>query len=205
MYDLAEGAYLVRLARRTVGDYLDGSRKLTVQDPPPPKLREKAGVFVTLETFPERALRGCIGFPEPQFPLLEGTMRAAIAAATQDPRFPPLTRRELDRTLLEVTVLTPPTPIEARDPSEYLDAIEIGRDGLIIENGARRGLLLPQVPVDQKWGKEEFLAHTCLKAGLSSESWKDLTATKVCKFSGKVFSEEEPGGAVKAQILKVCR
>lgn len=193
MYTLAEGEYLVRLARRTIEGYLSGVRHLEANDPPE-VLREKAGVFVTLNTYPLRRLRGCIGYPEPVMPLLEATMRAAIAAATQDPRFQPLEEGELGDTGIEVTVLTPPTPVEV-EPRDYVKAFEIGPHGLIIEQGPYRGLLLPQVAVEAGWGKEEFLAHTCIKAGLEPGAWRE-PGTRLYTFAGRVFSEERPKGEV---------
>ena len=193
MYTVVEGKYLVRLARRTIEGYLAGARRLEAKDPPA-VLRERAGVFVTLNAYPARRLRGCIGYPEPVMPLLEATMRAAIAAATQDHRFPPLEEGELDETGIEVTVLTPPVPVQV-EPQDYPRQFEIGPHGLIIEQGPYRGLLLPQVAVEAGWGKEKFLDHTCVKAGLEPGAWRD-PGTRLYTFAGRVFSEERPKGEV---------
>jgi uncharacterized protein (TIGR00296 family) len=97
---------------------------------------------------------------------------------------------------VEITVLTPPEPIGAETPEERLNEIEIGKHGLIIERGPHGGLLLPQVPVEQGWGKEEFLEGLCMKAGLPRDSWRDMK-TMLSSFQGVIFSEKEPGGTVE--------
>ena len=200
MYSLEDGAFLIGLARSTIEKLLREEGQLTFPDESPEKLKENAGVFVTLETYPEHDLRGCIGYPEPSLPLVEATVKAAVSAAAEDPRFPPLLEGELENTIIEVTVLTPPELIGVESPKEYLEKIEIGRDGLIMENGFHRGLLLPQVPVDQGWSVAEFLSYACMKAGLVSDCWQDVD-TKVYKFEGSVFTEVEPGGEVKERPL----
>lgn len=199
MYALEDGAFLIRLARSVIEKHLQREVMVPPGDTPD-KLKKNAGVFVTLETYPEKELRGCIGYPEPTFPLVDATCKAAVSAAAEDPRFPPLSLPELGRTLIEVTILTPPELIKVASPREYVNNIEIGRDGLIVEKGMRRGLLLPQVPVDQGWGKEDFLCYTCMKAALTADCWLDKD-TKVYKFSGLVFTEVEPGGEIKERPL----
>jgi uncharacterized protein (TIGR00296 family) len=200
MYSLEDGAYLIRLARETIEKLLLEEGAISPPKDAPEKLKRNAGVFVTLETYPEKDLRGCIGYPEPSLPLVEATCKAAVSAATDDPRFPPLLEGELEHTLIEVTVLTPPELIEVASPKEYAKSIEIGRDGLIIEKGFNRGLLLPQVPVDQGWSREDFLSYACMKAGLMADCWLQ-DDTKVYKFSGIVFTEVEPKGDVKERSL----
>jgi hypothetical protein len=167
----------------------------------PASFKKKSGVFVTINTSPERILRGCIGFPEPVFPLIDALQDAAKSACN-DPRFPPLTSDELERIVVEVSILTFPEFIRANEPSDYLNEIKVGRDGLIVEMGIYRGLLLPQVPVEWKWGKEEFLSQTCLKAGLMPHAWQDR-GIKIYKFQAHVFAEKEPrGGVQEVQINK---
>jgi uncharacterized protein (TIGR00296 family) len=200
MYTIEDGAFLIKLARETIEKLLHSGGAISLPEDAPEKLKENAGVFVTLETYPEHDLRGCIGYPEPSLPLLEATVKAAVSAAREDPRFPPLLEGELENTLIEVTVLTPPELIEIKSPRDYLDNIEIGRDGLIVEKGFHRGLLLPQVPVDQNWSREDFLSHACIKAGLMGDCWLDGD-TKVYKFSGIVFTEVEPLGEVKERDI----
>lgn len=200
MYTLEDGAYLIRLARETIDKLLNGEGPISLPEDAPDKLKGKAGVFVTLETYPEHDLRGCIGYPEPSLPLVEATRKAAVSAAVEDPRFPPLLEGELQNTIIEVTVLAPPELIEINSPKDYLESIEIGRDGLIVEKGFHRGLLLPQVPVDQNWSREDFLSYACMKAGLMGDCWLDGD-TKVYKFSGIVFTEIEPNGEVKERDI----
>lgn len=164
------------------------------------KFSEKYGVFVTLETYPNHELRGCIGFPEPVFPLIDGLKKAALYAAYKDPRFNPLIEEELDNIVVEVTILTPPELIKA-SPNEYEKFIEIGRDGLIVRKGMRSGLLLPQVPVEWNWKKREFLEKTCMKAGLNAQDYLKQD-TKVYKFQGIIFSEISPNGEIVEKKLK---
>jgi len=194
LLDLERGRFLVRLARSAVEEYL--RRGVKIEPPPetPPELYEKRGVFVTLKTYPQRELRGCIGYPEPIMPLVLATIDAAISAATRDPRFYPVGVEELPKLLFEVTVLTPPQPIEV-PPEELPGAIKVGRDGLIVRCGYASGLLLPQVPVEWGWNEEEFLAQTCVKAGLPPNCWLDPRC-QFYKFQGQIFTETEPYGEV---------
>jgi hypothetical protein len=203
MYTLEEGKYLVRLARRTIEIYLREKRELSPPEDAPEKLKEKAGVFVTLETYPTHELRGCIGYPEPIYPLVEATIKAAIAAATQDPRFYPVSLRELEHCTIEVSVLTKPKLLKVSSPREYPEKVKVGKHGLIVEKGLARGLLLPQVPVDEGWTSEEFLSHTCMKAGLMPDCWLDKE-TKIYTFEGIVFAETSPRGDVVERALKRC-
>ncbi len=194
LLDIEKGTFLVKLARAAVEEYL--RRGVKIEPPPdtPPELFEKRGVFVTLKTYPRKELRGCIGYPEPIMPLVLATIDAAISAATRDPRFYPVGVEELPKLLFEVTVLTPPQPIDA-PPEELPKAIKVGRDGLIVRCGYASGLLLPQVPVEWGWNEEEFLAQTCVKAGLPPNCWLDPRC-QFYKFQGQIFTETEPYGEV---------
>jgi len=160
---------------------------------------EKHGAFVTLNTYPDRDLRGCIGIPLPVMSLKEAIAEGA-RSATHDPRFPHLAEYELDDIVVEVTVLGVPEKINVKKPEDYLSKIEIGRDGLIVEQGFSKGLLLPQVPTEQNWDKKEFLSHTCMKAGLRPNAWFD-DETKISKFSGQIFYEIKPRGEIKEKKL----
>jgi uncharacterized protein (TIGR00296 family) len=157
------------------------------------------GAFVTIHTHPQHDLRGCIGIPLPVMPLSQAIAQGA-SSASHDPRFPPLDINELDNIVVEVTILTRPQIIEVDTPHEYLDSIIIGRDGLIVEQGFYKGLLLPQVPVEQGWNEEEFLNQTCMKAGLMPNAWFDKL-TKVSRFRGQVFTEVKPRGEIKEKKL----
>ena len=108
---------------------------------------------------------------------------------------------ELDKVVIEASLLTPPEIITVKKPKHYVKEVVIGRDGLIVEKGFRRGLLLPQVPVEWKWKVDEFLSHTCMKAGLLPDSWLE-EGVKIYKFSAKIFSEVEPRGDVVEKKLK---
>ena len=200
--NLEEGAFLVELARRTISDYLQSGRVPPVPRDVSSKFLEKCGVFVTLNSLRGggEELRGCIGYPTPELPLAEATIRAAISAATQDPRFPPLERKELPRIVVEISVLTPPMLISAKEAKLYTREVQVGRDGLIVEKGWCKGLLLPQVPVEWHWDCEEFLCHCCMKAGLPPDTWL-LPDCKVYKFQALVFKEKSPCGPVEQVIL----
>ncbi|MDI9608813.1 MAG: TIGR00296 family protein [Candidatus Verstraetearchaeota archaeon] len=197
MYSIDEGRYLVRLARRAVEEYMTTGNKLKPADVPDQRLLEKSGVFVTLEkvTTKGRSLRGCIGYPVPHLPLVEATVDSAISAAFNDPRFPPVERQELDSIVFEVSILTPPVLIKVESPKDLPSSIKVGRDGLIVENGYYRGLLLPQVPVEYGWDEETFLAECCMKAGLPPDAWLSRK-TQVYKFTAEIFAESSPKGEV---------
>ena len=197
MISLIEGTDLVCLARSAVEKYLQES----VIIKPGKETSEKAGVFVTLNyVTPSRRefLRGCIGFPLPEKALYQGVIDAAIAAATEDPRFPPLDAQELNNIVFEVSVLTPPQEIRVNNPADYRKEVEIGRDGLILQWRFGSGLLLPQVPVELNWDVEEYLANMCYKAGAPPDVWID-PSSKLYKFQATVFKEVEP----KRQIIRV--
>jgi uncharacterized protein (TIGR00296 family) len=193
LISLIEGAELVHLARIAVEKYLQESIIIKSEK----HMLEKAGVFVTLNYLTrskEEHLRGCIGFPLPEKPLYQGVAEAAIAAATEDPRFPPLDRQELNNIIFEVSVLTVPQQISV-SPADYGKEIQIGRDGLILHWRFGSGLLLPQVPVELKWNVEEYLANICYKAGAPPDVWLD-PSSKLYKFQAVVFKEVEPKGEV---------
>ncbi len=176
-----EKSWLLRLARETLEAVLSG-HPLPRPEVPAGPLEAIRGAFVTLKK--DGALRGCIGHVVGHEPLWRSVQDNAVAAALRDPRFPPVTARELPALLIEISALTPLIPV--RDVSE----IVVGRDGLIMERGPFRGLLLPQVPVEWGWDLPEFLDHTCRKAGLPPGCWHD-PETRIQRFEAEVFSEDD--------------
>lgn len=186
---LESGKYLVKKAREIITAFLNSKPLPEVKGFP-----KKQGVFVTLKTYPGMELRGCIGFPDPILPLNDALKQAAIAAAVKDPRFTPLNSDELNKIVVEVSVLTPPKKIEG-SPKARPKKIEIGKDGLIVKCGPYAGLLLPQVATEWKWDSETFLCQTCAKAGLSLSFWLD-ERSEVYKFQAHILSEKEPNGEV---------
>ena len=184
------GVFLVKTARMAVTEFLSNGKRMKLESEREKNFSFNAGVFVTLNN--ADGLRGCIGFPMRDKKLSHGIIDAAIAAATEDPRFSPVKTNELNGIVFEVTVLTPPVEITVTDPMEYLEKIKVGRDGLIIRNSFSSGLLLPQVPVEYGWNVEEFLQHTCEKAGLEKDTWKN-EKVKIEKFEGIVYKEETNG------------
>jgi len=199
---LEEGKFLVELARKTVEEYLKSRKRISVPENIPEKLLQPCGVFVTINSIRNggKELRGCIGYPYPTNPLAQAVIESAISSATQDPRFYPLSLSELDNIVFEVSVLTPPQLIEVKKPSEYPSKIKVGKDGLTVERGIFKGLLLPQVPVEWEWDEEEFLCQCCIKAGLLPDNWL-LEGTKIYKFQAIIFEEEKPKGEVKRKAL----
>lgn len=197
-----EGRFLVELARRSVQEYLNTRKRISVPEDVSQKLTHPCGVFVTINSVEngERELRGCIGYPYPTTPLVQAVIDSAISAATNDPRFPPLSLKELERVVFEVSVLTPPQIMKVKNPKEYSTQIKIGEDGLIVERGVYKGLLLPQVPVEWQWNAEEFLCQCCNKAGLLSDCWL-REGTRIYKFQAIIFAEEKPWGHIKQKVL----
>jgi len=178
---IEERRTLLAIAREAITAILDGRR---FQLPEVTGvLAEKRGAFVTLNQRSSGDLRGCIGYIEPLFPLAETVSRAAVAAALHDRRFEPVLPPELDGLTIEISVLSLPAPIR---PEE----VTVGVHGLIIRLGGRSGLLLPQVATEYGWDAETFLQHTCHKAGLPADTWRQPEA-ELLAFSATVFGEEE--------------
>ncbi len=193
--DMEQGEFLVRTARKAVEEYVLHMDSLTAPPETPTEVKEKAGVFVTLNTHPDGMLRGCIGHPYPSSTLIEALIDSAISACSRDPRFPPLKKEELGNVVVEVTVLTPPEVIRVKKPSDYAKMVEVGKHGLIVRKGWYQGLLLPQVAVEYEWDAEEFLSQTCRKAGLPLTAWID-SDTQISRFEGILFGEESPRGKI---------
>jgi AmmeMemoRadiSam system protein A len=178
--DEAQGRVLLRAARLELLSAF-GLAALEMGEPPFVEWQGKAGgVFATLEVDGE--LRGCIGYCRSDEPLLTLARRAVVGAAFDDPRFLRVSVEEVSRLSISITVLAPPVPV--KDLSEVV----IGRDGLVIERGRSRGLLLPQVAERHGWCAEVFVTETCRKAGLPPDSWRD-GVTLVQRFEAVHFRE----------------
>ncbi len=178
-YSIKEKDALLAVARNAIKLYLNTGKKVYPKTDNPDFL-EKRGVFVTLHV--NGNLRGCIGYPLPYKSLIEAIVDNAISAATEDWRFIPVSIEELDNLNIEISVLTVPVKIE-----KYSDII-VGKHGIIISKGSKKGLLLPQVPVEQNWDLEEYLSNGCLKAGLPPNEWRNGVEIEV--FEAIVFSEQ---------------
>ena len=173
---------LIDLARKTIERYLSDGTKYD----PSPELKKRfskeMGSFTTLKK--RGQLRGCIGYIVPRYPLWESVRNVSIEAAVNDPRFPSVKPDELDDITVEISVLT--VPKEVKDPKE----IEMGVHGVIVKQGFRQGVFLPQVADETGWDRETFLDYLCMhKACLPRGAWKD-TATELLSFRAIVFSEE---------------
>ncbi|HYM40265.1 MAG TPA: TIGR00296 family protein [Thermoplasmata archaeon] len=198
-YTDSEGVLAVQIAREALEAFVQGHamRSFVV----PKRFEERAGAFVTLSRYgvedPYEKLRGCIGYPEPFFPLLKAVVKSAEGAA-EDPRFPPLRAEELPQVIVEVSLLTPPLPIEVKKQRDLPKQIRLGEDGIVVAQGAYRGLFLPQVASEHHMDAETFLSECCMKAGLLPDAWLD-DATRVKKFQTEIFEEVEPRGAIVRQ------
>lgn len=201
-----EGVFLVKLARHAVEKYLrDGE---VIKPPPntPGRLLLKGMSFVTIRkvVLGNYELRGCIGYLQPVEALATNVINAAIAAAVEDPRFNPMDEGELSGVIFEVSVLSVPKTLRGRG-WELINEFEIGVDGLIVEYGVSKGLLLPEVPVEYCWDRETFLSETCLKAGLPPDCWLH-PKVKMQRFNASVFKELRPyGDIVKVDLLAEYR
>lgn len=169
---------LLKLARTTIAEYLRTGQVPAYQTDDPALVRP-SGAFVTLRKGDE--LRGCIGHMRADTPLVQCVQEMAVAAASSDPRFDPLTAEELDEVSIEISVLSPLRRIT--EPQQ----IQVGTHGLVLVQGGRQGVLLPQVPVEKGWSRDEFLANLCLKAGLPANCWAEQPA--LYTFTAAVFGE----------------
>lgn len=195
---IREGIFLIDLAKKAILNKLSSDKIIEAPKNTPLILFRNTGVFVTLYVLDNgnKKLRGCIGYPYPIKKLVEALIDSAINAAFNDPRFLPVASDEFKNLIFEVSVLTPPKLIIVKNPIEYPNKIKIGEDGLIIERGSFRGLLLPQVPLEWGWNEEEFLSQCCIKAGLSSDNWK-YEGINIYNFQALIFKEENPNGEIK--------
>ena len=175
-----EKSFLLETARESIRGALTG-------EPPhypeaTENLQQDCGAFVTLHK--EDKLRGCIGHIIATKPLFEAVKELARSSAFEDPRFPPLRLSELDVVDIEISVLTP------LERAESAEQVEVGVHGVYIKSGARSGVLLPQVPVEQGWNRRQYLSNLCLKAGLSGDCWT-MPHTELYLFTAIVFGEKE--------------
>ena len=200
---LEDGSKLVGFARKNIEHYLEHGKELPIPEDLKGQFSDKGGAFVTLSKGPSHDLRGCIGYILPVFPLIETIHKVSLSAAFDDPRFGEVRKEEMDDIFVEVSVLSVPEVVKVNSPEEYLSKIVIGRDGLIATRGNRRGLLLPQVPVDhgRNWDVKTFLEHTCQKAWLSPDAWKKIGQTKIESFTATIFEEMTPRGAIKQKQI----
>ncbi len=176
---------LLRIARRTITEALRDGRwtTATANDQ---RFAMPRGVFVTITEAGQ--LRGCIGTIEPVMPLVEAVQHAAASAATHDPRFQPMTPRELDQAQLEISILSPLEPVQR------VDEIRVGMHGLYLVHGDHSGLLLPQVAPEQGWDREQLLDGVCRKAGLPADAWRSPEA-RLYRFTVEHFSDSSASQA----------
>jgi AmmeMemoRadiSam system protein A len=175
-YSPGERVLLLHLAHEAIESALEA--RPTPLSPPNKHLTESRGVFTTLHS--DGHLRGCVGYVFPVLPLYRAVFETARAAAAQDSRFSPVTLEEAPRLKISLSVLSSVSPITP-------DRIEIGKHGLIVSVGTRRGLLLPQVPVEHNWDSLTFLQQTCRKAGLPTDAWQN--GATLDAFTAEIFGD----------------
>lgn len=190
-FSLEDGKKFIELARKSI-EYFSLTGKMYSAICEEERYKEKRGVFVTLNSFPGKELRGCVGLPYAVKSLWNAIIEAAVSAAFQDNRFAPVKGDELEKIIVEVSVLTEP---KAVNKESVLEEIEVGKDGLIVKKGYYSGLLLPKVATEYSWDAKTFLEHACEKAGLIPTAWKQ-EETEIYKFQAQVFKEKEPKGEV---------
>jgi uncharacterized protein (TIGR00296 family) len=178
--------FILKLVREAIETYVKTGKKISIPKNYPEKLNDKRGVFITI--YKKSELRGCIGLPYPEKPLIEGLIEASVSVCS-DPRFESLKKEELKDILIEVSVLTNPELIKVSKPTDFFEKIEIGKHGLIIIKGLQGGLFLPKVPVEQNWNIEEYLENLCYKAGLLADDWLD-PKSKIYRFEADIFQEK---------------
>ncbi len=177
-----ERRVLLNIARQTIEKYVREGKKAALEVAEP-ALKKRKGAFVTL--YKRGRLRGCIGQINPGDELYQTVSEMANEAATADPRFPPVKAEELEEIGIEISVLTVPKKIKS------IEEMKLGRDGVIIKRGMKKGVFLPQVATETGWGKEEFLSHLARdKVGLEAEAWRDKD-TEIFTFQAEVFSEHK--------------
>jgi AmmeMemoRadiSam system protein A len=174
-------ALLLAVAREAICARLGAGAVRTLPSPDP-LLCAPAAAFVTLRK--GRALRGCIGHVEAVKPLVEAVAHCAACAATADPRFPPVRVEDLPHLSLEISVLSPLSPVE------HPEEIDPGRHGVLVRQDARQGLLLPQVATEFGWDRDTFLRQVCAKAGLPQDAWQ--RGARLWRFTVEHFSDELP-------------
>ncbi len=199
MYSLKEGELFVKTARKAIEHYLKEKEIIFPEEIK--KYNEKRGIFTTIKRFKDDELRGCIGFPFPIYPLWKSLVLSAVYAATEDPRFKPLSIEELKDVIIEINILSEPELIKVGNNEEYPNYIEVGEHGIIVQYGIHSGLLLPEVAIENGWDSITFLSYTCLKAGLPPEAWIKYPI-KVYRFTTQIFKEVEPNGKVIEVKLK---
>lgn len=177
--------FVLKLAREAIESYVKNGIRIAIPKNYSKELNEKRGVFVTLYQKDNKELRGCMGIPYPEMPLIEALIEASVCVCT-DPRFEPLKPEELKKIFIEVSILTKPESIKAKDIKKE---VKIGKDGLIIKKGFQGGLFLPQVPVEQNWNMDEYLENLCYKAGMTADSWLDPDC-KLYKFETEILKEK---------------
>jgi AmmeMemoRadiSam system protein A len=174
-----ERAWLLRIAREAIAAHVTGvsppSRDEAALDD------RRSGVFVSIHH--RGQLRGCIGHIEGDDALPRMVARCAVAACSDDPRFPPVGFTELPEIQIEVSLLGPLESIAG--PAD----VDVGRHGLVVETGRQRGLLLPQVATEWRWDAMTFLSQTCRKAGLPADAWQQGAMVKLWRFEAEVFTE----------------
>ena len=195
-YSIHDGERLVRAARDAIETHLTSPAfkaeaiKRHIAD-----FVDEERVFVSIEHYPTKVQRGCVGSYKQAGKLKDALIDAAISA-TEDPRFVPVSHREFDHMIVGVNLLSKPILIRHTDAGSMSEHVKVGKDGLIIEYGYKSGILMPDSAAEGNWNSEEFLENLCIMAGLAPGSWK-MGAAKIFRFSSQIFKEVSPRGPVE--------
>jgi AmmeMemoRadiSam system protein A len=195
-FSIEQRRTLLRIAHEAILSVLEG-RPFSEAPPFPAGLSDPRGVFTTLYLTGDppgdlhRELRGCVGYALPIVPLYRAVAETARAAAFEDSRFLPVTKEEALELEVSLSVLSRLFPI-------HPEAVEVGRHGLLLSHGARRGLLLPQVPVEHGWDRETFLEQTCRKAGLPLDAWRKNATIEA--FTAEVFADTDVASGCRSSM-----
>jgi AmmeMemoRadiSam system protein A len=187
-----EGAFLLKVARGSIEHFLKTGKKLELKPSDMPRsgrLVDDGACFVTLYKGKGKALRGCIGTLEANRPLVFDVIDNSLNSAFSDPRFPSVKQDELADIAIEISVLTTPKKLEAKDSKELLEKLVPRKHGLILQKGWARATFLPIV-WDELKGKEDFLSHLCMKAGLGPDEWKDAGKMEFFVYQAQEFEEK---------------
>ena len=201
VYTIKHGEELVKAARHAVELCLMSPNfKTSMLESHLGGFKERHGVIVTIQHYPTMTMRGSMGFPKPTGAVRHLVIEAAVAAAIEDPGYVPVSHMEFEDIVISVDILSMPEPVKGT-PDAKKRKIKIGRDGLMIEYGFRTGILLPIVPIEGRWTKDQFLEALCKKAGFDEDAWK-RSDYSLFRFTSQTFRELSPRGPTEEIIFE---
>lgn len=201
-YSLKEGEELVRAARHSIELHLSSPRfNKGIIERQLAHFTDHHGLFVTIEHYPTRTMRGRMGVPSSKVPIHSLLPDVAVAAATNDKRYVPVSHMEFEDITVGVDIISKPEALKGRSAFLRKKEIEIGRDGLMIEYGFHSGAVLPIEPVEKGWNKQQLFEHLCMEAALPEGTWQKPNAN-LFRFSAQMFRELSPRGPIEEVVFK---